>query len=68
MEQNHWGIKQRYYPTQGFGVFESAQQFCQVYDEVRNLMRLQCCVTEVVFLSERSEQFIERVGKLSALF
>ncbi|HEY9660814.1 MAG TPA: DDE-type integrase/transposase/recombinase [Allocoleopsis sp.] len=28
IEQSHRGIKQRYYPTLGFGAFESAQQFC----------------------------------------
>ena len=33
VEQDHRGIKQRYYPMQGFGAVESAQRFCQAYDE-----------------------------------
>ena len=29
IEQDHRGIKQRYYPTLGFGAFRSAQRFCR---------------------------------------
>ena len=28
-----------YYPTLGFGAFESALRFCQAFDEVRNYFR-----------------------------
>ena len=68
IEQSHRGIKQRYYPTLGFGVFESAQRFCQAYDELRNFIRPQRYMTEVVSLSERRERFIERVHELQAIF
>jgi putative transposase len=33
LEQDHRGIKQRYYPMRGFGSFESASRFCRAYDE-----------------------------------
>ena len=33
IEQSHRGIKQRYYPTLGFGAVEAAQRFCQTYEE-----------------------------------
>ena len=32
MEQNHRGIKQRYYPMLGFKQFESASRFCTAFD------------------------------------
>ncbi len=68
IEQSHRGIKQRYYPTLGFGAFDSAERFCQAYDEVRNFMRPQRYMTEVVSLSERRERFIERISELQAIF
>ena len=68
IEQSHRGSKQRYYPTLGFGAFESAQRFCQAYDEVRNFIRPQRYMTEVVSLTERRELFIERVNELQAVF
>lgn len=39
IEQDHRGIKQRYYPMLGFGAFESAKRYCQAFDEVRNYFR-----------------------------
>ncbi len=33
VEQDHRGIKQRYYPMRGFGNFKSASRFCQAFDE-----------------------------------
>jgi putative transposase len=33
MEQDHRGIKQRYYPMRGFGSFEGASRFCGGFDE-----------------------------------
>jgi transposase-like protein len=35
IEQDHRGIKQRYYPMLEFGVFPSAQRFCSAFDEVQ---------------------------------
>jgi putative transposase len=63
IEQSHRGSKQRYYPTLGFGAFKSAQEFCQAYDEIKNFMRVQRYMTEVVSLSERRERFTERVNE-----
>src|SRR4029450_12146077 len=32
LEQDHRGIKQRYYPMQGFGSLEAASRFCHAYE------------------------------------
>ena len=61
MEQDHRGIKQRFYPMHGFGAFASAERFCRTYDEVRNYFRARQRMTEVVSLSERREQFRTRM-------
>ncbi len=68
IEQSHRGIKQCYYSTLGFGAFKSAQRFCQAYAEIKNFVRVQRYMTEVVSLSERRERFIERVSKSQVLF
>ena len=39
LEQDHRGIKQRYYPMRGFGCFPSAARFCRTFDEVRQFFR-----------------------------
>jgi hypothetical protein len=39
LEQDHRGIKQRYYPVRGFGNVESAARFCRAFDELRNYFR-----------------------------
>ena len=39
IEQDHRGIKQRYYPMLGFGGFPSAQRFCSTFDEIRQYFR-----------------------------
>jgi len=39
MEQDHRGIKQRYYPMRGFGSFEAAARFCTAHDELRDHLR-----------------------------
>ena len=41
IERDHRGVKQRYYPTLGFGEFRSAQRFCRVFEEVRQYFRPQ---------------------------
>ena len=33
LEQDHRGVKQRYYPMHGFGSFDSATRFCCAFDE-----------------------------------
>jgi transposase-like protein len=39
IEQDHRGIKQRYYPMRGFGSFDSAARFCRAHDELRDFLR-----------------------------
>jgi len=39
IEQDHHGIKQRYYPMLGFQSFRSAKRFCRSFDELRNYFR-----------------------------
>ena len=40
IEQDHRGIKQRYYPMRGFKTAESAARFCRAFDEQRQYFRL----------------------------
>ncbi|HEY9699612.1 MAG TPA: DDE-type integrase/transposase/recombinase [Trichocoleus sp.] len=68
IEQSHRGIKQRYYPMLGFGALESAKQFCQAFDEVKQFLRPRARMTELVSLSKKREQFVERVNELQELF
>ncbi len=39
VEQDHRGIKQRYYPMRGFGNFASAAHFCRALAQQRDLFR-----------------------------
>lgn len=59
IEQSHREIKQRYYPTLGFGSIESAKRFCQAYDEVRQFFRPRQRMAEFVSLSDRREHFLQ---------
>ncbi len=67
-EQDHRGIKQRYYPTLGFGAFDSARRFCQAMDEVRQFFRPRRRMREFVSLSQRREHFLKRVNELQMMF
>ncbi len=40
LEQDHRGIKQRYYPMRAFGTFEAASRFCRAFDEQRHYFRM----------------------------
>jgi transposase-like protein len=68
IEQSHRGIKQRYYPTLGFGAFESAKRFCQVFEELRQFLRPRERMAEFVSLSKQRKQFVERIDELQKLF
>ena len=68
IEQDHRGIKQRYYPMLGFGTFESAKRYCQAFDEVRNYFRPRSRMREFVSLSTRRNLFVERVQQLQSIF
>ncbi len=39
IEQDHCGVKQRYYPMRGFGSFASAARFCPAFEEQRQYFR-----------------------------
>jgi putative transposase len=64
MEQDHRGIKQRYYPMRGFGSFQSASRFCSAFDEQRDYFRYQTKPKETVPLAEQRRMFRERFGAL----
>ena len=64
MEQNHRGIKQRYYPMLGFGKFESASRFCTAFDELRNYLRVHTVDGQQVSASGRREIFTDRWSTL----
>ena len=68
IEQSHRGIKHRYYPMLGFGEFETAQRFCQAFDEVRNFLRPQRRMGEFVSLFDRREHFLVKVKELEEIF
>ena len=57
MEQNHRGIKQRYYPMLGFKQFESASRFCTAFDELRNYLRIRATEGEHVPADTRRKIF-----------
>lgn len=68
IEQDHRGIKQRYYPTLGFGAFDSARHFCQAVDEVRQFFQPRSRMREFVSLLQRREHFLKRVNELQVMF
>ena len=48
IEQDHRGIKQRYYPLRGFGNFDAAARFCRAFDEQRHYFRMRLAMGERV--------------------
>lgn len=68
VEQSHRTVKHRYYPTLGFGEFESAQRFCKAVDEVGNFLRPRTQMRESVSLSDRRKKFKQGVDELEVLF
>jgi putative transposase len=67
LEQDHRGIKQRYYPMQGFGKVESAARFCQVCEEVRQWFRPRQRMKQAVALAAKRRLFVERFAVLQAM-
>jgi putative transposase len=67
LEQDHRGIKQRYYPMRGFGNFESAARFCCAFDELRNYFRSRLIMEEPVSLPKQRQIFLRRLVSLKAL-
>src|SRR6266567_2717446 len=67
LEQDHRGIKQRYYPMRGFGNFTSASRFCRAFDEVRQFFRVRSIMKQKVSLVQQREMFRRRLEALKAL-
>jgi DDE domain len=67
LEQDHRGIKQRYYPMRGFGNFTSASRFGRAFDEVRQFFRVRSIMKQKVSLVQQREMFRQRLEALKAL-
>jgi transposase-like protein len=67
LEQDHRGVKQRYYPMRGFGSFPSASRFCRAFDEVRQFFRIRTTMKQPVSLQQQREMFLQRLVALQAL-
>jgi putative transposase len=67
LEQDHRGVKQRYYPMHGFGNFASAARFCRAFDEVRNYFRPRPTMRQTLSLMEQRRLFFERLAALQLL-
>jgi len=63
IEQDHRGIKQRYYPMRGFGSFDSAARFCTAHDELRDHLRPQTRFNEAVSLADQRRLFGGALGR-----
>src|SRR5919202_3177731 len=66
-EQDHRGVKQRYYPMRGFGSFEAAARFCTAHDELRDYFRPRRTQGEAVSLAEQRQRFRTRWAALIRL-
>jgi len=66
IEQDHRGLKQRYYPRRGFGSFVSAARFCPAFAEQRQYFRAVTTSGERVSLAERRRRFQERRAAVTA--
>ena len=67
LEQDHRGIKQRYYPMQGFGSLESATRFCHAFEEIRYWFRPRQRMTQAVSLADKRHLFVKRFAALQAM-
>ncbi len=67
LEQDHRGIKQRYYPMRGFGSFDAAARFCTAHDELRDHFRSRQRLNETVSLAAQRHLFQERWGEACAM-
>ena len=67
LEQDHRGIKQRYYPMRGFGSVASASRFCHAFDEVRQFFRVCTMMKQQVSLAHQREVFRHQLDALKAM-
>ena len=66
LEQDHRGVKQRYYPMHGFGSFDSAARFCCAFDELRNYLRPRA-TGEAASPSVQRRAFLDRLTALKEM-
>ncbi len=66
IEQDHRGVKQRYYPLRGFGSFVSAARFCAAFEEQRQYFRAVNQRGDRVSLAERRHRFQDRWAAIIA--
>ncbi len=67
LEQDHRGIKQRYYPMRGFGNFASASRFCRAFEEVRQFFRVRTTMKQSVSLAHQREVVGQRLDALKTM-
>jgi putative transposase len=67
IEQDHRGMKQRYYPLYGFGNVASAARFCRACDELRHYFRPRHIEREILPLAHQRRLFRERLVVLQEL-
>jgi len=67
LEQDHRGIKQRYYPMRGFGSFAAAARFGTAHDKLRDHFRYRQHMNESVSLADQRRLFQERWGEVCAV-
>ena len=67
LEQDHRGIKQRYYPMRGFGSFTSASRFCRAFDEVHQFFRYRPTMNQHIALADQRRLFCQRLEALKAM-
>jgi putative transposase len=67
IEQDHRGIKQRYYPMRGFGNVDAAARFCRAFDEQRQYFRVRSTMRQrVPPLAEQRRAYCARWKALMA--
>jgi transposase-like protein len=64
IEQDHRGMKQRYYPMRGLGNFAGAARFCRACDEQRSYFRARTKPKETVSMAEQRRVFRQRFAAL----
>jgi putative transposase len=61
IEQDHRGIKQRYYPMGGFGNVDAAGRFCRAFDEQRHYFRTRTTMCQAAPpLAEQRREYCAR--------
>ena len=67
LEQDHRGIKQRYYPMRGFGNFEAAARFCRAFEELRQFERYRRTRAGMGSLAERRQRLVVGTSALQVM-